>query len=162
MCFTDSGKITKQGRKPKKLDFVGEPPPVTTLVVGWRAWRAKKTGTSGTVELESPLQHTVWKPDKPMDGKVGATSEGIYCFKTLEALKRYTHIATDAKDIVVGQVALWGDVAEHKDGFRGEHGYPVRIWTNDLTIQCALRDTYRMSVQMAYAKTLNEAALATS
>lgn len=144
--------MTKQGKKPRKLDFVGKEAPADR-VVGWRAWKVKRIGDK--VVLRSPLQDAEWKPDKPMTGAVDPKkSGGIYCFKSIAKLKQYTTIKQDGKDIVIGQVVLWGDIAEHKDGYRGENGYPVRVWTNDISLQSLIRDTYKTSVQIGFARSL--------
>lgn len=51
---------------------------------------------------------------------------GIYCFKTDEMLLGQTRILGPSP-VVVGRVALWGRVAEHRLGYRGQFAYPVSL-----------------------------------
>jgi hypothetical protein len=156
MCFSDPAKVSKRGRKPRRLDFVGGADPPGAGAVGWRGWRVEIQG--GEPVLLSPNQGSRWEPGKPMDGKVDAKKAGgIYCFKTLAKLRGYGLVKVDDAKTVIGQVLLWGQVAEHGDGYRGEHGYPLKLWTNDITLQSRLRDRYGASVEIGYARDLKAA-----
>lgn len=147
MCFSDKGDVKKH-KGPKDLDFVGKEPPKDG-VLGWRAWRVVRRGDH--VELQSPIQSgKTWVPGKPMEAHTkivaDAKANGVYAITNLKTLQSY-YSSIEGKDVVIGQVLLYGDVAHHKDGARGQYAYPFRVWTNDFTIEVALRDTYHCSVK---------------
>lgn len=49
---------------------------------------------------------------------------GFYAFKTLDQLM-FWH---PAGEFLLGKVALWGHVAEHKDGYRAQFAYPQAFY----------------------------------
>lgn len=111
-------------------------------VIGWRVWHC-----------EAPLYlasawHTIWPPREKLiathvsryDYYMGADKTcaespchssfapgcGIYCFKTDEWLHASIRI-TGPRPVIVGRVALWGRIAEHYYGYRGQFAYPVSL-----------------------------------
>ena len=62
---------------------------------------------------------------------------GIYANPDLEALRQ--HGLCLAPDVVVlGQVALWGNVVDDEPSLRGEHAYPARL---SLVVDSLVDDT---------------------
>ena len=58
-----------------------------------------------------------------MEGNVRVSKEGVYAVK-----QRAQVIMTEVERFqVLGQVALWGTVIEHRDGYRAQFGYPMVI-----------------------------------
>lgn len=122
-------------------------------ILGWRCWRLIET--PGRVLLAALNNGAVYPPGEPMSGAgVGpGTGAGVYAYKTRERATEHlmswsgatvqaavirpsvnTVAATTAfggfagpETFVFGQVALWGRVIEHEDGYRAEWGYPYRL-----------------------------------
>ena len=61
-----------------------------------------------------------WQPDTSFGC-------GIYGYKQSESLMRYLKGQLVFKPILVGQVALWGRIVEHKHGYRAQYAYPKRL-----------------------------------
>lgn len=86
-------------------------------IIAWRAWRIK----DGV--LISLVMDTSWLPNETMEGSIKGIGEhyvlrGIYSFK--KASNAWENIDPDVP-CVVGQVALWGEIVEHEDGYRAEN-----------------------------------------
>jgi len=121
---------------------------LTTPVVGWRAWRV------GPDQLESIVySDSVWLPGKPINAVCawqGTAAEtpsrdcgcGIHATKTMReamtwlrpcrmpgCILEHRHTALGAR--ILGRVALWGKVIEHKNGWRGEFAYPQVFYAED-------------------------------
>jgi hypothetical protein len=106
--------------------------------IGWRAWRVVEDGDG--VRLASVLYEDRW----PDGGPLGARCErghrapdfectcGIYAAKRRELALPYRIGRDDAATLgrVLGLVVLSGDVVEHRDGWRGSHGRPLRVWAD--------------------------------
>lgn len=64
--------------------------------------------------------------------RIDGAHTGIHAYKTLVQPEKYgyqyppeTHLK--GEQFVYGQIALWGRVIEHEDGYRAQFGYPLKI-----------------------------------
>jgi hypothetical protein len=55
---------------------------------------------------------------------------GLYGYKTVKCLEQ-TFPQYYTTNCVLGRVALWGKIVEHKDGYRAEYGYPQVLYYPD-------------------------------
>lgn len=82
--------------------------------IGWRIWTVRDA------HLLSPLQGTLW----PMDGLMTGdprSGHGIFAFKERDrAINEARRVSTPWLTIAYGSVRLWGEVTEHKHGYRAE------------------------------------------
>ena len=150
MCLSGSALSVEQFAKKVNLKDIarGKQPPVTMLA--WRTWNVQ----GGTLQprLRSASQSTVWTPGKPVDAhatiKKDAGAVGVHAYKSIDELLRENQISnTDRADfkqtaVIVGQVLLWGMIAEHTNGYRAEHGYPFKIYVNGPALQVRLSEIY--------------------
>jgi hypothetical protein len=99
-------------------------------VEGWRAWSVVEG--DGELRLSSLTRAESWEPAAPFvatcprrhHGAPGRLcSCGVYAGAEPEELARLGRIAGAA----VGQVSLWGRVAEHRRGYRAAIAYPSRL-----------------------------------
>jgi hypothetical protein len=99
-------------------------------VDGWRAWSVVEHG--GELRLSSLTRAEMWEPSTPFvavcsrrrhtaPGRV--CSCGVYAAAEPEELARLGRIAGAA----IGQVSLWGRIAEHRRGYRAAIAYPARL-----------------------------------
>ena len=103
--------------------------------IGWRAWRVVEEGDE--VRLASVLYEDVWPLDEPLVATCPAGHPapdfdctcGIYAARRPELALPYRVGRDDARTVarVLGRVALWGDVVEHRDGWRASHAYPLEL-----------------------------------
>ena len=88
-------------------------------IIAWRAWRIK----DGV--LKSLSMDTFWLPGETVEGDLNGPGEyghrpGIYSFKKASAAWEFAG-AADVGARICGQVALWGEVVEHEEGYRAEN-----------------------------------------
>lgn len=88
-------------------------------IVGWRCWVASDF-QSQSPRLLSCHTKTLWVPGEPMKGDVKA--QGVHAWNDRGFAEEYAHNYGPA---VIGSVALWGDVVEHKNGYRAEFARPA-------------------------------------
>ncbi len=86
-------------------------------IIAWRAWRIK----DGV--LISLVMNTPWLPNETVEGSLKGFGEhgvrrGIYSFK--KASDAWNGV-DETVPCVMGQVALWGEIVEHEDGYRAEN-----------------------------------------
>lgn len=55
---------------------------------------------------------------------------GLYGYKSIKCLEQ-TFEQYYKGECVLGRVALWGKIVEHKDGYRAEYGYPQVLYYPD-------------------------------
>ncbi len=89
-------------------------------IIAWRAWRIK----DGI--LTSLVMDTPWLPNETVEGSIKGYGGygiplGIYSFKKASDAWNGVQYTTDEEIIVAGQVALWGEVIEHEEGYRAEN-----------------------------------------
>lgn len=119
---------------------------VTGEVIGNRLWAARKT----EMMLRSVIRtETVWYPQEPLQSSHPMSEEwqnayvpqnsglkywhhsklGIHAFKSSDKGIRWLRMADSSIfrrfTVVLGRVELWGDVIEHRDGYRADYAYPV-------------------------------------
>ena len=67
-----------------------------------------------------------WLPYIPVRGDPYAEGAGVHAFKSLDEAFEYADQASNwifpSGSVVVGHVALWGDVIEHEHGYRAQYG----------------------------------------
>lgn len=99
-------------------------------VDGWRAWTVVER--DGSFLLSSLTRAEDWPPGEPFVARCsrrrhGAPGRrcscGVYAAADRNELARLGRIAGAA----IGQVSLWGQVAEHSRGYRAGAAYPSRI-----------------------------------
>lgn len=105
-------------------------------IVGFRGWFVRKEGLYSLV-----YEDCLWPIGRPLECETpllcgrGGTYEGttggwmsldrrvgIFAFKTLEQTLNSGFV----KDLI-GKVALWGEVAEHEEGYRAQYAYPLTL-----------------------------------
>ena len=93
--------------------------------VGWRIWRVCRKDRL----LMSYWVDRVWKPGEPMEGCPSDWGpEGVWAFTSRErAIAKVRDIINPLPNsfggfavAAVGSVLLWGDVVEHRDGYRAQ------------------------------------------
>jgi hypothetical protein len=101
-------------------------------IVAWRTWRLF-VGADG---LEPRLVPVVggsrpWPAGRAARARCGRGRRhevpGLLCTCGLYAASSPDPLRHTRDPAVVGTVALWGRVAEHRTGFRAEFGYPQRL-----------------------------------
>jgi hypothetical protein len=111
------------------LSFPNNPPArffedagvVAGEVVARRCWKLGPDGLLYSVYQD----HVVWQPNEIMEGDA-AGGDGVHAFKDVLSLASYgqnyaSHI------LVSGEVEMWGDVFEHKRGYRASKARIIRI-----------------------------------
>lgn len=103
-------------------------------IIGWRGWFV----VGG--ELRSMTADAAWQPGVPMTGDP-ANGFGIHAYKSPHgpSLDGYCSRAM-LTPWVIGEVALWGDVIEHTEGYRAEFGRPHSFVTWSDNIPREIRD----------------------
>ncbi len=130
-------------------------PDLIEPVVGWRTWIVE--GGDVPLLRSPQRETQVWAPGRAFsavclavpnltkpEGRgwrrshlppIESCTCGVYATKSKEpSYASATNIkpvpwvaALGVRSLVYGQVALWGTVVEHQDGYRGEYAYPRRI-----------------------------------
>ena len=109
-------------------------------IEGYRAWRFNLN----QARLRSDnFGEVVWEPKKPIKATFQGKTQvgkgaGIYASKDRELIENdyvpkkitdplsYLSSRTD-KPYVIGKIALWGAIKEHKNGYRAEYAYPLEF-----------------------------------
>ena len=99
-------------------------------VDGWRAWSVVEV--EGELRLSSLTRAEPWLPATPFvatcprrghEAPGRSCSCGVYAAAEPEELARLGRIAGAA----IGQVSMWGRIAEHRRGYRAGTAYPSRL-----------------------------------
>ncbi len=110
-----------------------------------------------------------WATNEPMHGNVNSTGGmyglGIHAFKSQSSvLESYAGIASRWMPILIGTVALWGEVIEHERGYRAEYGKIASLyhvigvgWWRERRILKRLRWRYKLN-----GRTVTESGLSAS
>lgn len=101
-------------------------------MVGWRYWQLRPNGL-----LRSVTHRLIdWRPGEPLHAVCligGHTAPapgcacGIHAAPSLAVLRGQGLCMAPGEPLVVGEVALWGDVVTDDHGLRAEYGYPRRL-----------------------------------
>jgi hypothetical protein len=81
-------------------------------IIAWRLWRL-----AGNSFLASLSRDIIWVPGVPMTGDVRKKNGGVYSF--IDSRDAWRWITFDSR-LVVGRVAIWGEVITHERGYRSE------------------------------------------
>jgi hypothetical protein len=143
MCLTGKAKMIHVKDVPK----LGREDPPPGVIRAWRAWKLEGG------KLRSTYQSTSWPTGSPMSSggksvKTDPTTYGVHAVKRIEDVHLVGTFAPADRSAVIGEILLWGDVAEHDNGYRAEYGYPFRLWTNDFLATSTLRDAYGVAVEI--------------
>lgn len=123
--------------------------------VGYRAWLLDKAGHLQSPRISGSIP--CWLPRKPFQAtcfqKHEAPSEacscGVYAKNTLWSARTYFWPARAG--LILGEVALWGTLVEHEDGFRAQYAYPTRLFVSkDFSVHKAtkLSEAYGVPVEI--------------
>lgn len=102
-------------------------------VVGWRCWR--KMHNDGKLR-SAFVGNADWSGGAVIGGApVTRIVAGVHAWKTLRQAKWYARdVAIWPRsgrrppfDVVIGKVLLWGDIIEHKKGYRAQYGRVEQI-----------------------------------
>lgn len=119
-------------------------------LLGWRVWRVRYSREQ--VRLLSLSGDVVWPPYEPLVARSGPFGNeqgspvalqshyGVYAFAQPLSLLRQLPLRDD---LVIGRVALWGEVAIHQRGYRAQFAYPHDlIWAPTREIGMSLGAIY--------------------
>ena len=84
------------------------------------------------VSLASYASTTCWPPGEALKTDILPSKDrvrGIHAWKNMDDLLKYFYILsiTHHRYLVIGQVALWGEVIEQKLGYRAQYAYPYKL-----------------------------------
>jgi hypothetical protein len=95
----------------------------------WRAWNVQDG------QLVSPQTLTRWPAGEALhaqhDHEFATKCDGDSCHCGINAVHDPRRLVAEGYlhgQMVLGEVAVWGEVRTHERGLRGEVGYPVRLW----------------------------------
>ncbi len=134
--------FTLYRRKPRL-----ERPLLTNYLVGWRRWKLDR----GSGLLRSPWDSTPWLPKQAYEATCNPRqtrhsyqhgkdvedghecphkdcSCGVYAFREPQ-LEWLDHALKNNEPY--GLVAIWGIVIEHELGWRGQYGYPLKVYWSE-------------------------------
>jgi hypothetical protein len=117
-------------------------------IIAYRAWRVIGNWVrSGDDLLHSVfVQDYVWYPDRPASGDV--KTHGIYSCRDLVRCKDdYGYIQGRQGILLFGTVKIWGEVVEHKAGYRSEFAKIVSLDYGDPKLLEKFRAVYRLKEQ---------------
>lgn len=89
-------------------------------IIAWRAWRVCG------VHLRSAVMDSVWSEHEPMNGDP-IKDYGVHAYNDKDGPYRDGYAGPGTMIAfcdgwVTGQVALWGEIVEHKHGYRAQYG----------------------------------------
>lgn len=94
-------------------------------ITAFRVWRVTSAGL-----LRSTYKDTIWNPKEVLKSHVkpgDRSADGIHGWKSLFEAINYAQELNSSSKIAVGRVHLWGDVVEHKRGYRAEYAKIIGI-----------------------------------
>jgi len=108
-----------------RLPHIGE---CTGYVVGYRAWAFRSERLTSMVKFKS---QTEWIPGMIVEANDCIEDHpygygpGIYALKSEQNIIWSIHGLPESDMVFGGAVALWGDITEHAEGYRGQYAYPI-------------------------------------
>lgn len=107
-------------------------------VTAWRAWQVWRSLEGMSLQsVTGRRAEGEWRPGEPMEARCGYWNmqpRGCLCATCPDiaggcGIYAYRDIPHDAtfSNVVVGNVALWGVVIEHEQGYRAQYAYPVDL-----------------------------------
>jgi hypothetical protein len=124
-------------------------------LTGWRYWQLTPDRRLRSVAL----RRFVWPPGEPLRAACVAGRHrppapgcgcGLSATADLESLRARDQCLS-ADPLVVGEVALWGEVLTADDGYRAELAEPATLWLVADTVAPDERDDVRTALAAAYA-----------
>lgn len=107
--------------------------PASSPLLGWRYWQLRPDGRLRSVTH----RRIAWSPDEPQQARcliaghrapaIGCAC-GIHAEADLDALRAQSLCMAPGEPLVVGQVALWGDVVTDDHGLRAASAYPSALF----------------------------------
>lgn len=103
--------------------------PESSPVTGWRYWQLRPDGLLRSVTH----RHIIWRHHEPLVARclIGGHAApapgcacGIHAEPSLHILREQGLCMAPAEPLVMGRVAMWGDVVTDDHGLRAEFGYP--------------------------------------
>jgi hypothetical protein len=93
-------------------------------IIAYRAWRVSGPCwfRSGDDRLHSVfVEDYAWHPDKPASGNV--RTHGIYSFRhVVRSMSECGYTSVGDESLLFGKVKIWGEIVEHKLGYRSQFG----------------------------------------
>jgi hypothetical protein len=84
-------------------------------IIAWRAWHIKDDNLLSVV-----AEGKTWSATEPMVGNPAA-GYGVHAYKSPHGPVLDSYVTREHTNLwVIGEVAMWGDVIEHADGYRSE------------------------------------------
>lgn len=119
--WVSPGYLVEERKRDLKTETI-----VAGEIVAWRLWKLDKSGY-----LHSISSRYTWYPDEIAEGDVNRA--GIYAFKSIHGARILgASYASCSDQIVMGRVALWGDVIEHQRGYRAQYAKPLSLgWVEE-------------------------------
>lgn len=110
---------------------------VIGYITGWRMWSLRQLFDEG-LSLQSPVMGLCWRPRRPMKGWPAHPPQGIYALTQREDPEPIRRQWLGAREALLGgDVALWGDVYEHQQGWRAQYAYPLSLtWLSSYCGDC--------------------------
>jgi hypothetical protein len=87
-------------------------------IIAWRCWRLID-GLLWSVVIDE-----TWLPGKPLTAIGGMKELGIHAWRDRLRAVLYansSHLALRSNIMILGTVAMWGEVVEHERGYRAEY-----------------------------------------
>lgn len=130
----------------ERADWFDKIEQLDEVLIGWRLWRVVTNGRDAV--LRSVYTGEPWPAGAPMEAhELRGDHTGVHAYKQKVGLEEYGYKRpavneTKFEEYVFGQVALWGRVIEHEDGFRAEFAYPLNVHTTDLPLARIIARSY--------------------
>ncbi len=122
-------------------------------IIAWRAWHIRNDGELWSVVATDKS----WSPDQPMRGDP-AGGYGIHAYKGPHGPVLDSYVTRGGDTLwVIGEVALWGDIIEHTEGYRAEFARVHSLVTWHEKVPESLREWIRKRY-LANTFKLNDAA----
>jgi hypothetical protein len=119
-------------------------------IIAYRAWRILINPggwfrRSSDDRLHSVyMRDYVWHPGEPASGDV--RTHGIYSFRrVIRSNEDYGYVKLSDGPLLFGKVKIWGEVVEHKAGYRSEFGKIVSLDYGDPELLHKFRKIYRVN-----------------
>jgi len=87
-------------------------------IIGWRFWKLCKGF------LDSAYVSYTWRPrvfERSSPALVGCWNLGYHAFRDKEQAERKASMYNYWSPLVIGSVAMWGEIIEHRHGWRSEY-----------------------------------------
>ena len=107
-------------------------------IIAWRAWNIRGDQLFSVVAAGKP-----WSPTEPMQGDPAA-GYGVHAYKGPHGPVLDSYVTSSSPELwVIGEVALWGDIIEHEDGYRAEFArvHSLVTWHERVSIKDRARIT---------------------